>query len=74
MAAIIKQKSRTWKWRKASRKQNWALSEKEAWIAREIIKDAGNKEKKQTQKNRGMPMTTIKSKRLEVNKSAGKTR
>ena len=27
------------------RKQNCALSEKGTWIAREIIKDAGNKEK-----------------------------
>ena len=31
------------------------------------------REKKQTQKTRGVPKTTIKSKRLEINKFATKT-
>ena len=53
------------------RKQNYLLLEKGVWIAHEIIKDACNKGKKQT-KNGGVPTTAIKSKRMEVNKSATK--
>ena len=55
--------------RPVERKQSCGLLEKGAWIASEIIKDAGNKIKKkikQTQKNRGVPATTVKSKRLEA--------
>ena len=37
--------------RPVERKQNCTLSEKEAWIARKIIRDAGNKIKKTNAKN-----------------------
>ena len=74
MAAIIKQNSGAWKWRKASRKKaklrilrkmgvNCARNYQRYW---QYVK-------KQTQKNRGVPKTTMKPRRLEVNKSATKT-
>ena len=37
--------------RPVEKRQDCALSEKGAWIAREIIKDAGNKKKKAKAKN-----------------------
>ena len=46
--------------RPVERKQNCLLSEKGVWIAHEIIKVAGNKEKKKNkQKNRGVPKTAL---------------
>ena len=73
MAAIIKQNHAHGNdVRLVERKQNCTLSEKRVWIAREIIKDPGNKKKKQTQKTRDVSKTTVKSKRLEVIRSATK--
>ena len=41
--------------RPVERKQNCAFSEKWAWIAREIIKDVGNKEKNKRKKPEACP-------------------